>query len=224
MQICYSTVSLRNVKTIDMTTQTQKTPTAVYAEMTPNPATMKFVANFLLIQDGNTAEYTSKEQTAGSSVLAEELFNFPFIKGVFVASNFVTLTKTDAVSWDMVQLEIRIFIKDWLEKGEPVVTKLPEAPVEADATPGEAPKAQNAVAGTPDEQQIIDLLDEYVKPAVEGDGGAITFKSFQDGIVTVTLRGACSGCPSSTVTLKNGIETLLKQYMPDVKEVVAEEL
>lgn len=205
-----------------MTTATQKVPTSVYAEMTPNPATMKFVANRLIIEDGATAEYTALSQTADSSPLAEALFNFPFVTGVFFAGNFVTVAKSEAIQWDMVTLELRIFIKDWLEEGKPVVTRIPEKPVADEALDRSTfvvPEAQNE-----EEQKIIDLLEEYVRPAVEGDGGAINFKSFADGIVTVVLRGACSGCPSSSATLKGGIEALLKQYIPTVKAVVAEEL
>lgn len=206
-----------------METETKKVPTSVYAEMTPNPATMKFVSNQLLIDGGHTAEYTQASQTKDSSELAEQLFNFPFVKGVFVASNFITITKTDAIQWDMVNLELRIFIKDWLEEGKAVVTKLPAQPESKEEAAGRTDFA-NAVPQNAEEEQIIDLLEEYVRPAVEGDGGAINFKSYQDGIVTVVLRGACSGCPSSTITLKNGIEALLKQHLPGLKEVIAEEL
>jgi Fe-S cluster biogenesis protein NfuA len=206
-----------------MSTETQKTPTSVYAEMTPNPATMKFVSNQLLIDGGHTAEYTTMAQTKGSSQLAEQLFNFPFVKGVFVASNFITITKTDAIQWDMVNLELRIMIKDWLEEGKAVVAKLPEQPESNEETAGRTDFA-NATPESAEDEQIIELLEEYVRPAVEADGGAINFKSYKDGVVTVVLRGACSGCPSSTITLKNGIESLLKQHLPGLKEVVAEEL
>ncbi len=196
------------------------TPVNIYAEMTPNPATMKFVSNRLIIIGDDVVEYTSKEQTIGSSKLAEQLFNFPFIKGVFIAGNFITLTKIESVSWDMVTLELRVFIKSYLDSGSPAVEKMPETSNDeavADAH-NEAPVITSEM-----DQKIVDILEEYVRPAVEGDGGAIHFKSFDEGKVTVVLKGACSGCPSSTVTLKSGIEALLKQFIPEVTTVVAEE-
>ncbi len=213
-----------------METTTQKIPTNVYMEMTPNPATMKFVADRLLLSEGEPpVEYTDPETAQGSSSLAAQLFQFPFVSGVFISGNFVSVTKTDAVDWDMVGMEIREFIRDFLVNNKEAVEKRPaneENPGGKDA--GDEPKAPTPTPGTEpqteDEQKIVDLLEEYVKPAVEGDGGAIQFHSFQDGIVTVTLKGACSGCPSSTVTLKNGIETLLKQYMPEVRSVEAREI
>lgn len=200
----------------------KKVPVNVFAEMTPNPATMKFVADKMLIADGQVAEYLSVEDTRGSSGLAEQLFQFPFVKGLFVAANFITVTKTDAVQWDMIMLEMRQFIKDYLTENDEIITQTPSKADEPHQ-PRENPHDE-VKAGTEEEQQIIDLLEEYVRPAVESDGGAIHFKSYQDGVCTVTLRGACSGCPSSTATLKGGIENLLRSYLPELKEVVAEEL
>lgn len=199
-----------------------KVPVTIYAEMTPNPSTMKFVANKHLLGIGDSAEFQSAESTKGFSPLAEELFNLPFVKGVFIASNFVTITKTDNLSWDFITMELREFIREWIADGKEVLVMLPPkdaAPVENEA--GEkAP--QKVFAPSEYDDAISDLLDEYVRPAVANDGGAIDFRGFEDGVVTVTLKGSCSGCPSSTATLKGGIEQLLMQHLPEVKEVVAE--
>ena len=197
-----------------------KVPVTVYAEMTPNPKTMKFVANKYLLVPGDSAEFTSMADTKGFSPIAEALFNFPFVKGVFLAANFVTITISDDISWDFVQMELRDFVREWLADGNDVLTKMPAPkPVELKQDTGESKTYEPSEY----DDAIRDLLDEYVRPAVENDGGAIDFRSFEDGKVTVVLRGACSGCPSSTATLKGGIETLLKSHLPEVKEVVAEE-
>lgn len=197
----------------------QNIPITVYAEITPNPSTMKFVANKYLLLTGDSAEFTSMEDAKGFSPLAEELFNFPFVKGVFIASNFVTVTKNDALSWDFVTMELRDFIRTYLAEGKEVLIQMPspKAPVATDDSPAKE------YAPSEYDDAIRGLLDEYVRPAVEGDGGAIEFRNFEDGVVTVVLKGSCSGCPSSTATLKGGIENLLQQHLPEVKEVVAEE-
>lgn len=198
-----------------------KIPVTIYAEMTPNPATMKFVANNYLIDPSSSAEFTSQSETKGFSPLADELFNFPFVKGVFIAANFVSVTKNDALSWDFIANELRDFIRNYIADGKEILTRLPEA------KPKE--EKENSAIDTSNygpsefDDAIRGLLDEYVKPAVEGDGGAIEFRNYENGKVTVILRGACSGCPSSTQTLKGGIEQLLMQHIPEVKEVVAEE-
>ncbi len=196
-----------------------KVPVTVYAEMTPNPRTMKFVANKYLLVPGDSAEFTSRAEAKGFSPLAEALFNFPFVKGVFLAANFVTITISDDLSWDFVQMELREFVREWLSDGKEVLIMMPQA------KPVETKNASEGKVYQPSEYDdaIRNLLDEYVRPAVENDGGAIDFRSFEEGTVTVVLRGACSGCPSSTATLKGGIETLLKSHLPEVKEVVAEE-
>jgi Fe-S cluster biogenesis protein NfuA len=198
-----------------------KVPVTIYAEITPNPKTMKFVANKYLLVPGDSAEFTTLADAKDYSPLAVELFQFPFVKGVFLAANFVTITITDDISWDFVQMELREFIKDHLQDGKDVLTKMPAPkPVEVKSK-GDGPAKEYSPSEYDD--AICDLLDEYVRPAVENDGGAIDFRSFEDGIVTVVLRGACSGCPSSTATLKGGIETLLKNHISAVTEVVAEE-
>jgi len=188
---------------------------SIYTEMTPNPETMKFVANKLLYP-GKSIDFPD-ETTAGPSPLAKELFSFPFIKSVFVASNFVTLTKTqDTEDWQDIIPTIKQFLKDYLEGGGVVINEDEVAKVKQDAS--------NTVAADDDDvvKRIKELLDNYVKPAVEMDGGAIQFKSYDDGVVNLMLQGSCSGCPSSMITLKAGIEGMMKRMIPEVKEVVAE--
>jgi Fe-S cluster biogenesis protein NfuA len=190
----------------------------VYAESTPNPTTMKFVANRILLEHG-LAEYTSMEEAKGSP-MALALFKFPFVNGVFIQSNFITVLKSDMVSWQDVVLELREFVRDFLNDGGVVIAELPDMSTvtqeQASVMAGHAEPASAL------EEQIITILEEEIRPAVAQDGGNITFKGFKDGVVSVVLRGACSGCPSSTVTLKNGIEALLKNRLPgEVTEVVA---
>ena len=195
-------------------------PVTVYAEMTPNPNTMKFVVNKYLLITGDSVEFTSRAEAKGFSPLAEELFNFPFVKGVFIAANFVTITKSEDISWDFVQMELREFVKEYLSFGKDVLVMMPAPkPVEVKQEDNQPTKVYEP---SEFDEAIVALLDEYVRPAVENDGGAIDFRSYEDGVVTVVMRGACSGCPSSTATLKGGIENLLKQHIPEVKEVVAE--
>jgi len=194
-------------------------PVTVYAEMTPNPSTMKFVANKYLLITGDSVEFSSKAEAKGFSPMAEELFNFPFVKNVFVAANFVTVTKTDNVPWDFITMELREFVKGWLSEGKDVLIQMP-APKPAIEATEDQPRKEYAPSEYDD--AIRGLLDEYVRPAVENDGGAIEFRGFDNGIVTVVMRGSCAGCPSSTATLKGGIENLLKSHLPEVKEVIAE--
>jgi Fe-S cluster biogenesis protein NfuA len=194
-------------------------PVTVYAEMTPNPNTMKFVANKYLLITGDSAEFSSQSDAKGYSPMAEELFHFPFVKNVFMAANFVTITKTDNVPWDFITMELREFIKNWIAEGKDVLIQMP-----APKTTSVEKEGQVSKEYTPSEfdDAIRSLLDEYVRPAVENDGGAIDFRGFDNGVVTVVMRGSCAGCPSSTATLKGGIENLLKSHLPEVKEVVAE--
>lgn len=202
----------------------QEIPVTIYAEMTPNPNTIKFVANKMLVEDDVVVEYTTKESTKGSSPLAEALFNFPFVTNVFITRNFITVTKPNQFDWNDISYELRLFIADFLKETLLVVTKLPEsAPKEENGSSFvNASSTYETVITSEVDQQIVDLLEEYVRPAVENDGGAIHFKSFVDGIVTVILKGSCSGCPSSTATLKGGVEQLLKSHIKEVSEVVAE--
>jgi NFU1 iron-sulfur cluster scaffold homolog, mitochondrial len=192
----------------------KKIPVAVYSESTPNPATMKFVANHMFLKDGGTIEFTSPDQTEDAP-LAARLFTFPFVTGVFFAKNFITISKNDAVEWMEITNEMREYLINYLTAGYPVFNKKPQTQAGSNIPP--VPQNQQ-------EERITEILQEYIRPAVESDGGAIDFKKFEEGKLTVTLRGACSGCPSSTITLKNGIEQLFKRMMPEVKEVVAEEL
>lgn len=202
----------------------QDIPYIVYAEETPNPASLKFVANKLLLVSGARAEYTSIAETKDAP-LAQSLFKFPFVKRVFIASNFVSIVKSDAIDWEEVRDELRVFITDYLNKGNAVVNKLPQQEVAKDNTFKEkiTVNTQHASPSNDVENKIIEVLEQYIRPAVEQDGGLITFKELKDGVVTVQMRGSCSGCPSSTMTLKAGIEALLKRLLPnDVREVVSE--
>jgi Fe-S cluster biogenesis protein NfuA len=178
-------------------------------EANPNPNSLKFVANFMLVDDGISFDYPDSE-SAGNSPLAKELFNFAAVQRVFIASNFVTVTKSGDVEWPEIQTIIRDHIKQYLEFGQKAVVASFDKDPLFDENDSEIVK------------KIKGILDEYIRPAVEQDGGAIVFHSFQDGIVKVLLQGSCSGCPSSTVTLKAGIQNLLTRMLPEVKEVQAE--
>lgn len=192
--------------------KTGNTIVSIYTEMTPNPETMKFVANKLLYP-GKSIDFPD-EAAAGPSPLAKELFAFPFIRSVFIASNFVTLSKTPETNWDDVIPSVRQFLKEYLEEGKAVINE------DQIVTPKES-----NIASADDTDVVVrikELLENYVKPAVEMDGGAISFKGFDNGTVTLMLQGSCSGCPSSMITLKTGIEGMMKRMIPEVKEVVAE--
>lgn len=198
----------------------RQVPVTVYAEMTPNPDVMKFVANKVL-NPGAPLDYSSSDDTAGSP-LAEAVLNFPFVENVFISSNYVSVTKNDKIDWDMVVMETRNFISDYLRNDKEIIKKdaLQPHAIKSDQLAdkkGEEVKF-NVSTGELDEK-IIDALNEYIRPAVESDGGSIDFVEFKEGIVHVALRGACSGCPSSTVTLKQGIEGLLTRMFPEVKSV-----
>ncbi|ERJ60477.1 NifU family protein [Sphingobacterium paucimobilis] len=177
----------------------------VYTESTPNPATMKFLVNKLLIN--GSVDYPDREK-AQESPFAKELFKFNFVNGVFFASNFVTITKAEDTEWSDIEAILKDFVKGAVESE----LKVQEVVSDQDVN----------FEGTETEIKIQQVLHDYVRPAVEQDGGAIAYKSFEGGIVTVELRGSCSGCPSSTITLKAGIEGLLKRMVPEVEEVVAE--
>ena len=199
-------------------------PVTIYAEMTPNPSTMKFVADIMLIEQGAVAEFLSISDCKGHSTFAEALFNFPFVTGVFIANNFVTVYKNDAIEWGDIVTELREYIRTWLMEHEVLVEKLPETKIHDVANPESKKIAVSApVINTEMDQKIVDLINEYVQPAVEQDGGAIHFQSYNEesGQVTVILKGSCSGCPSSTATLKGGVETLLRTHIPEINEVVA---
>ena len=192
--------------------KTGNTIVSIYTEMTPNPETMKFLANKLLYP-GKSIDFPD-ESTAAPSPLAKELFAFPFIRSVFIASNFVTLSKTVETNWDDVIPSIRQFLKEYLEEGKAVINE-DQVVIKKDTNTVSADDTDVVV-------RIKELLENYVKPAVEMDGGAISFKGYDNGTVKLMLQGSCSGCPSSMITLKTGIEGMMKRMIPEVKEVVAE--
>ncbi|ARS37498.1 NifU family protein [Pontibacter actiniarum] len=198
-------------------TENKEKMVSVYAEANPNPESMKFVMNVQLLPEGQSVDYPNLE-SALESPLAQELFNFDYVSRVFIASNFVTVTKSADLEWVKLIPELRTFLKSYVEAGGPIFNEgFSAAKPAATADNGETSAEDADIA-----KKITDLLDNYVRPAVEQDGGNITFKSYNEGVVTVHLQGSCSGCPSATVTLKAGIENLLKRMVPEVKEVVAD--
>jgi NFU1 iron-sulfur cluster scaffold homolog, mitochondrial len=183
----------------------------VYAEATPNPETMKFVFNKMILPD-DSADFPTRE-SAVVSPLAKNLYEFNFVNGVFIMNNFVTITRSNEdASWEEIIPIVREFLKAYVEAKEPIIIQSAKTIV------------GDYGADTETVTKIIEILDMYVKPAVEVDGGMISFKSFDNGVVTVEMKGSCSGCPSSTVTLKRGIEGMLQRMVPEVKEVIAEAL
>jgi Fe-S cluster biogenesis protein NfuA len=200
-----------------MTENTEKS-VSVYAEANPNPESMKFVLSTTLLPEGVSVDYPSLE-SAANSPLAQELFNFDYVSRIFIASNFVTVTKNTDVAWVQLIPELRTFVKSYVEAGGPIFLVDPAAEQAQATTDATAELSGEDMAIS---HKVIDLLENYVRPAVEQDGGNITFKSYKEGVVTVNLQGSCSGCPSATITLKSGIENLLKRMVPEVTEVVAE--
>ncbi len=182
----------------------------VYSESTPNPETMKFVFNRMILPE-QTADFPTASST-GNSPLAKNLFEFNFVNGVFIMNNFVTITRAPEVEWEEIIPIMKEFLKSYVAAGEPILNEPIEEVIKDFGT-------DNIVVA-----QIKEILDTYIKPAVEVDGGQISFRDFENGIVTVELRGSCSGCPSSTVTLKRGIEGMLTRMVPEVKEVIAHAL
>jgi len=180
-------------------------PISIYTESTPNPTVLKFVSNKLIVE--NNIEFNNIEE-AQSMDFAKKLFEFSYIKNIFLSKNFVSVTKYDVKSWDEIVLELRNFIKNYLENNEinQVIDTKESPSIDLDET----------------SEKIISILDEYIKPAVSSDGGNILFDSYdpKKKLVKVVLQGACSGCPSSTITLKNGIENMLKEMLQDEVETV----
>ncbi len=188
----------------------KKQPITVYGESTPNPAALKFVVSRMLTK--TAIEFKNIDQTAASP-LAKELFKFPYVKEVFMDENYISITKYEVNNWEEITLELRTFIKQYIENGGTVLDEnLIAATVEQDAI-----KTENFDKLDVTSQQIINILEEYVKPAVQADGGNIAFESYDESTKTakVILQGACSGCPSSTFTLKSGIENMLKSMLND---------
>ena len=198
-----------------------KTPYTIYAESTPNPNTMKFVANRWLVTNDKSYEILANQRVGGPSPLAEKLFSFPFINGVFIAGNFVTVTKIEAIEWTDIVMELREFIKEYLNSDGMEVIRKEFLKIDEQEDDEQIEVEQVTKDFTDFEKRISEILDEYIKPAVESDGGAIELDSFDNGVVKVILKGSCSGCPSSTATLKGGIESLLKNMLPEVTEVEA---
>ncbi|WP_028466269.1 NifU family protein [Nisaea denitrificans] len=180
----------------------------IQTEETPNPATLKFLPGREVMGAG-TAEYRSEEESAGKSPLAERLFDVDGVSGVFFGGDFVTVTKRDDKEWYLMKPAVLGVIMEHFTAGRPVVTE--------DSNSGHASDGEDSEVVS----QIKELLDTRVRPAVAMDGGDIVFESFDEGVVTLFMRGACAGCPSSTATLKMGIENMLRHYIPEVREVRA---
>lgn len=180
----------------------------LYLESNPNPNSLKFVANFMLLPEGVTYDFPNLE-AAKDAPLAQELLAYDYVDRVFYMGNFVTITKKEEASWEEIKGELKNHIQTYLESGQPIVDNVVKEEL-FDENDSETVK------------KIKGILDEYIKPAVEQDGGAIAFHSYKDGVVKVLLQGSCSGCPSSTVTLKAGIENLLKRMLPEIQAVEAE--
>lgn len=196
-----------------MSTQTQQ-PVTIYMEANPNPNSLKFATNQMLVPEGDSFDFPTAESTTNAP-LAKLLFEKEYVDRVFYMSNFVTVTKKPEVDWVEIQNEIKDIIKTFLETGQRII----------DLKPADLVEKPNTSENAEIEEQIKNILEEYIKPAVEQDGGAISFHSYdkEPQRVKLLLQGACSGCPSSTITLKAGIENLLKRMLPnDVKEVEAE--
>ncbi|HEX7014674.1 MAG TPA: NifU family protein [Cyclobacteriaceae bacterium] len=183
----------------------------IYLESNPNPNSLKFVVNDMLVPEGFSFDFPDKESAEGAP-LAQELFDYPFVDRVFYMSNFITVTKKEDVEWIEIQSILKEHIKKYLEAGKYVIEMYEP----------ETPAAEQAEEETETVQKIKTILEEYIRPAVEQDGGAITYHSFNNGVVRVRLQGSCSGCPSSMITLKAGIENLFRRMMPEeVKAVEA---
>lgn len=179
----------------------------IYTESNPNPHSMKFMVDFFLLPESKSIDFPDP-MSAARCPLALDLFKYNFVKRVFISSNFITITKEEKTDWNEVSTILKLFIKGYLEEGKPLLLE----EIVSDINPEDSESVK----------KIKGILDEYVRPAVESDGGNILFHSFENGTVKVQLQGACSGCPSSTATLKGGIERLLMSMLPEVKEVVAE--
>ncbi|WZL90105.1 NifU family protein [Salinimicrobium sp. 3283s] len=187
----------------------KKVPVTIYAESTPNPTVMKFVSNKKLVLQ--SVEFKNIDE-AKNAPLAKALFHFPFVKEVFIDENYLSIMKYDIAEWEEITQELREYMREYLEQGKEVLIEDSEQP-SAVKSEGKAPIRKVELDDT--SKEIVAILDEYIKPAVASDGGNILFDSYdeQQKLVKVILQGACSGCPSSTMTLKNGIETMLKDML-----------
>ncbi|MCB0707703.1 MAG: NifU family protein [Saprospiraceae bacterium] len=196
-----------------------KSPVMLYTEQTPNPESLKYVTNRMLFK--GTADFQEEDLAKKWSPLATALFELPYVKGVYIANNFVTVSKEFNYAWEDIMLKLKAFIKEYIESEREVINPgFAEAMEQIEAERGASYDYSEEDAEIV--VKIKDLINTYVRPAVEMDGGNIEFSAYNEGVVTVLLQGSCSGCPSSTVTLKAGIEGMLKRMVPQVKEVVAE--
>ena len=196
-----------------------KSPVLIYTEQTPNPESLKFVTNRMIYQ--GTADFKDLEFAKEWSPLATELFNFPYVKGVYICNNFVTINKEFNYEWGYMMMKLKEFIKAYVaEEKAPINEGFAEAMEKIEAERGVSYQYSGDDAEIV--KKIKDLIDTYVRPGVEMDGGNIEFKKYEQGKVFVIMQGACSGCPSSSVTLKAGIEGMLKRMIPEVTEVVQE--
>lgn len=191
----------------------------LYTEQTPNPESLKYVTNRMLYR--GTADFREEELAKEWSPLATELFQMPYVKGVYISNNFVTVTKEFNYDWADIMLKLKEFLKGYIAENKGIVNDgFGDAMAKIEEERGASYEYSDDEAAIV--QKIKDLIETYVKPAVEMDGGNIEFKKFDQGVVHVIMQGSCSGCPSSTVTLKSGIEGMLKRMVPEVKEVVQE--
>ena len=190
---------------ISETKKEKSNPISIYTESTPNPSVLKFVSNKLIVK--NDLEFNNIDE-AHDMDFAKKLFEYPYIKSIFISKNFVSITKYDLKNWDEITTEMRSFIKDYLENNKITYTSLK--------------KEKPSIKLDETSRKIVSILDEYIKPAVSSDGGNILFDSYnsEKKLVKVILQGACSGCPSSTITLKNGIENMLKEMLGDKVDTV----
>ncbi|MGB1295056.1 MAG: NifU family protein [Flavobacteriales bacterium] len=199
---------------------TKRIPISIYAEITPNPSVMKFVSNIEL-NPNDSLEFKNIED-AQVSPLCTKLFTLPFVKEVFLAKNFIAITKFNIVEWDTVAMEVRVMIQDYIADGGIVLKEnitpddLPQNNIEPEET------AIDKIPENEIEERIIAILNEYVKPSVAQDGGDIIFSDYEDGVLKVKLLGACNGCPSASVTLKQGVQNIFQQMMPNEVHTVEE--
>lgn len=197
-------------------TPVAKSPVLLYTEQTPNPESLKFVTNRMLYR--GTADFREQELAQEWSPLATALFEFSYVKGVYISNNFVSVTKEFNYAWEDIMLKLKDFIKQYIQNDGGIVQDgFADAMAKIEAERGasyEYSEDDAEIVG-----KIKELIETYVKPAVEMDGGNIEFKSYEEGVVTVIMQGSCSGCPSSTVTLKSGIEGMLQRMIPEIKEV-----
>jgi Fe-S cluster biogenesis protein NfuA len=202
---------------ITQTETAKKQAIEVYAEVTPNPAVMKFGSSKSLTT--KDVECKNIDDASATSPLAEALFHFPFVKEVFISENYISITKFEMVEWEAIYPELRTFIRSYLQENKTIIKQLPKEDESTSKTVEVKVEDLDETSA-----KIVSILDEYIKPAVASDGGNIAFRSYdkESKVVSVILQGACSGCPSSTITLKNGIETMLKDMLPgQISEVVA---